>query len=129
MRVLNKYTDEFRRNVVSVIRSGMKLYDVARRLDLPTSTIWDWLQSKKYASVGPASEEVLAALPPKDLALTSPSKTSLVRITQKKENIHIEKEQSSIKVSYGKLSIEFSNGITTENLRTIIQALGGKDVL
>ncbi len=128
MRVLNKYTDEFRRNVVSVLRSGMKVYDVARRLDVPISTIWGWLHEDKFASVGPASDEVLAALPSKALTLPSSNKSSLIKIAQKEEPKQANKE-SSIRVSYGKLNIEFANGLTTENLRTIIQALGGKDVL
>ncbi len=60
MRVLNKYTDEFRRNVVSVLRSGMKVYDVARRLDVPISTIWSWLHEEQFAFVGLAILVVLA---------------------------------------------------------------------
>ena len=129
MRVLNKYTDEFKKNVVAVVRSGMKLYDVAKRLDLPITTIWGWLQSPKYASVGPASDEVLSALPPRSLALPSSSKASLVKIASKEENKFAEKESSSVKISYGKLSIEFFNRLDSKDLKAIIQALGGRNVL
>lgn len=129
MRVLNNYTDEFRRNVVSVVRSGMKPYDVAKRLDLPVATIWGWLRNNKYASIGPATDEVLAALPPRPLALPRSSKTSLVKVAPKEEAKLTEKESSSVRISYGKLTIEFSNGLNSKDLKVIIQALGGRNVL
>ncbi len=129
MRVLNNYTDDFRKNVVSVIRSGMKASDVSKRLGIPLTTVFDWLHNKKFSSVGPASEEVLAALPPRQLAITSPNEeNSLVRI-EKEETKHFEGSNFPIKISYGKLSIELANGLKTEDLKAIIQALGGRDVL
>ena len=130
MKVQNNYTDEFRRNVVAVVRSGMKAYEVSKRLRIPTTTIFDWLHKDKYSSVGPASEEVLAALPPKQFAITSSREenNSLVKI-EKKRTKPVEVSKSPIKISYGKLNMEFPNGLKTKDLKAIIQALGGRDVL
>ena len=129
MKVQNNYTDEFRRNVVSVIRRGFKLHEVSRRLSIPVATVWGWVHNEKYSFVGPASEEVLAALPPSPLALTSSrEENSLVKI-EKKETKHIEESNSPVKINYGKLSIELANGLSSEDLKAIIQALGGRDVL
>ena len=129
MKVQNNYTDEFRRNVVAVVRSGIKAYEVSKRLGIPTTTIFDWLHKDKFSSVGPASEEVLAALPPKQLAIASPrEENSLVKI-EKKRTKPVEASNSPIKISYGKLNMEFPNGLKTKDLKAIIQALGGRDVL
>ena len=54
----------------------MKPYDVAKRLDLPVATIWGWLRNNKYASIGHPTDEVLAALPPRPLALPNSNKAS-----------------------------------------------------
>ena len=129
MKVQNNYTDEFRRNVVSVIRSGFKLHDISKRLNIPVATIWGWIHSEEFSSVGPASEEVLASLPPKQLAIASSrEENSLVKI-EKKGTKPVEASNSSIKISYGKLNMEFPNGLKTKDLKAIIQALGGRDVL
>ena len=54
---------------------------------------------------------------------------ALVQITKTDVKPVNKKTTAPVKISYGKLNIEFSNGITREDLNVIIQAFGGKDVL
>ena len=116
-RLLNTYTDEFRRNVVAVIRSGMKACKVADRLNISRYTIYDWLKNPKFADVQPASEEVLAALP------TAPQTHSsgLVPITKTEKKCVPDGE---IKLKVGKIEMSLPQNFEKDSLVTIIKALG-----
>ena len=121
-RLLNTYTDEFRRNVVAVIRSGMKACKVADRLNISRYTIYDWLKNPKFADVQPASEEVLAALPAPQVN----EETKLVPITKTERKVSLAGE---IKLKVGKMEMILPQDFGKESLVTIIKALGEAGVL
>lgn len=126
--VQNRYSEEFKKNTVAVIRAGLPLRVTANKLTVPVNTIAYWLAQDKFKDIGPAPEPVIKAVFEQNKLETCIQKPMLVQVTKKEEHKETS-DKSLVKVNYGKLSIEFSNGLTVENLRTIIQALGGKDVL
>lgn len=126
--VQNNYSEEFKRNTVAVIRAGLPLHVTAKKLAVPVNTIVYWLAQDKFKDIGPAPEPLIKAVLEQNKLEPYVQKPMLVQVTRKVERKEAS-DKSLVKVNYGKLSIEFSNGITVESLRTIIQALGGKDVL
>lgn len=126
--VQNSYSEEFKKNTVAVIRAGLPLRVTARKLSVPVNTIAYWLAQDRFKDIEPAPEAVIKAVYEQSELEPCVQKPMLVQVT-KKEKHKEAPGKSLVKVNYGKLSIEFSNGLTVENLRTIIQALGGKDVL
>ena len=108
-RLLNTYTDEFRRNVVAVIRSGMKACKVADRLNISRYTIYDWLKNPKFADVQPASEEVLAALPAPQVN----EGTKLVPITKTEKKIS---PVGEIKLKVGKMEMSLPQNLEKDSL-------------
>lgn len=121
-RLLNTYTDEFRRNVVAVIRSGMRASRVAARLNIPRYTIYGWLKNPKYADVQAADNNLLAALP----VPQTNEPAALVPITKKEEKCV---PNGEIKLKVGKMEVSLPQNFGKDSLVTIIKALGEAGVL
>ena len=126
--VQNSYTDEFKKNTVAMIKAGWPLKTTARRLGISVNTIRYWVSQDRFKDIQPASGETIKALSTEIAAVSNYQKPSLVQLT-KKENEAKRESNAMVKVCYGKLSVEFSNGLEVEDLKAIIQALGGRDVL
>ncbi len=126
--VQNKYSDEFKKDIVAVIRAGWPKKTIAKRLGISIATIRYWVSQDRFRDIQPASEETIKALTTEIATVSNYQKPSLVQLT-KRENETKRESNAMVKVCYGKLSIEFSNGLEVEDLKAIIQALGGRDVL
>ena len=126
--VQHTYSDEFKKNIVAVIRAGWPKKTIAKRLGISIATIRYWVSQDRFRDIQPASEETIKALTTGIATVSNYQKPSLVQITRK-ENEAKREFNAMVKVCYGKLSVEFSNGLEVEDLKAIIQALGGRDVL
>ena len=126
--VQNRYSEEFKKNTVSVIRAGWPLRITAGKLGIPVNTVSYWVSQDRFRDIQPASEETIKALTTEIATVSNYQSPSLVQLTKRENEIKRE-SNAMVKVCYGKLSIEFSNGLEVEDLKAIIQALGGRDVL
>ena len=118
MGINNTYSEEFRRNAVSVVRAGYATATIAKRLGMPETSLRNWLPNPRYADVQPASEEVLAQLPTES--------TGLVAITSKKtENCVVDYKKCVHAVirSCNGLTIEFPEGLPVDHLVKILTAM------
>ena len=126
--VQHTYSDEFKKNIVAVIRAGWPKKTIAKRFGISIASVRNWVSQDRFKDIQPASEETIKALSTEIAAASNYQKPSLVQLT-KRENEAKSESNAMVKVCYGKLSIEFSNGLEVEDLKAIIQALGGRDVL
>ena len=55
----NHYPKLTKRNVAAVYRAGVNALIIFRALNIPCSTIKDWIESKEYMDVLPADETIL----------------------------------------------------------------------
>lgn len=124
------YTEDFKRNAVAVINSGMSMTDLSRRLGVPKSTLFTWTRNRKYGDVGKASPEVLSSLPAPEGSgdyrictfVKVPEGTSVT--SGKGPGI-----ESPVRISIGKVGLCFDRGLSIGELRSIVEAFGGGDVL
>lgn len=128
----NTYTEDFKINVVSAVRAGIRVTNIARKFQIPPNTVSTWLHKKQYAMIAPATAELLKTLPDSTENNNS-NRSTFVQVLNKPTLPNTTEStgsiKNSVKISYGKLNMEFTNGLNVEDLKTIIQALGGKDVL
>ena len=126
--VQNSYTDEFKKNTVAVIRAGWPKKTIAKRFGISIASVRNWVSQDRFRDIQPASEETIKALSTEIATVSNYQRPSLVQLT-KRENEAKSESNAMVKVCYGKLSIEFSNSLEVKDLKAIIQALGGRDVL
>ncbi|MBR1919148.1 MAG: transposase [Spirochaetales bacterium] len=126
----NSYPEEFKRNAVAVINSGIRLTDVARRLGIPKSTLFAWSRSQTYGNVGTASAEILRSLPATegsaDYRVCTFVKVPEDRSAAAGKGVDIE---SPVRISIGKVGLCFDRGVGFGEFRSIVDEFGGGDVL
>lgn len=120
--MFNTYNEEFKTNVVSVVRSGYSVSALAKRLSIPPTSITNWVHHPKYSEVQPASEEVLAALPAPQVN----DETKLVPITKTEKKVS---PIGEIKIKIGKMEMSLPQNCGRDSLVTLIKALGEAGVL
>lgn len=108
------YTDSTKKNVVAAVRSGLSIRGIGKRLSIPLSTISQWVHDPRYSDVAPASEEVLAAIPPITCPENDPQ-SGFVKV--RKEYV------AGLRITMGKLCFE-SDSFTPETIRMIMEAAG-----
>lgn len=121
--MFNNYTEEFRRNAVSVVRSGYGIANLAKRLHIPPSSIRNWLENPRYADVPPAGDELMAMIPKEQ-----PSTQGLVQITDN----GVFRNQNTLpvlKIRIGRAEIEAPENICAGSFRLLIEALRDSHVL
>ncbi|MBR1583297.1 MAG: transposase [Spirochaetales bacterium] len=121
--MLNTYTEEFKRNAVSVVRAGYSVPSMARRLNVPESTIRNWASHPRYQEVEPATEELLTQIPGFQV-----QKSQLIRI----DNRRAERSSgtlSAMRLRIGSLEIETSDNTTAESFKLLLETLRSSDVL
>ena len=120
--MFNTYTEEFRRNAVAVVKSGYGILTLAKRLNIPPTSLRNWIEHPKYKDIQPASEEVLAALPAPQVN----EETKVVPITKTEKKCI---PNGEIKLKVGKMEMSLPQDFGKESLVTIIKALGEAGVL
>ena len=118
------YTEEAKMNAVAAVRAGLSQVSVARRLGIPGTTLSSWVKDERYSEVGPASREVLAAIP-EDPCKGGFLAVPTVGTEQALPTMH---GSARMRITCGKLAFE-SEGFTPEEIGMIIRALGEADVL
>ena len=125
----NRYTDEMKRNIVAVSKSGISLRSLARRFGVPPMTVSRWVRNPLYHNVGPAGKDLLEALPPDPIDpaegfLRVPDSAVVPVMSAAPRQV----AGSRMRITCGKLAFE-SEGFTPEEIGMIIRALGEADVL
>lgn len=121
--MFNSYTEEFRRNAVSVVRSGYGIANLAKRPHIPPSSIRNWLENPRYADVPPAGDELLAMIPKEQ-----PSTQGLVQITDN----GVFRNQNTLpvlKIRIGRAEIETPENISAGSFRLLVETLRDSHVL
>lgn len=119
-RELRHYEESTKVNVVAAVRSGLSQSSIACRLGIPSTTVQQWVENPKNGDVGPASKDVLAALPPVE------SSQCLIKVSPSID--HNTSTSNKMKISCGKLIFE-AEAFTSDTITMIIRALGEADVL
>ena len=122
MRISDTYSESFRVNAISAVRSGYAVSITAKRLGMPETSLRNWMKHPRYAEVQPAGEEILAALPEHQVN----DKTKLVPITKtERKNLPF----GEIKIKVGKMEMSLPQDFGKDSFVTIIKALGEAGVL
>lgn len=127
--MFNSYPEEFKRNAVSVIKSGaLSSYRFAKRFGIPVSSVRNWLGNRKYSLVQPAGAEILETLTPPVVEQEKETQTQrlLVPITKTAND---EESTGEVKIRIGKIEIEVGKNCDKDVLSTIIRVLGEAGVL
>lgn len=126
----NKYPEEFKRNTVALIRSGYGVRNIADKLGVSASTIVHWTKDVRYLNVLPANPDVLLSQLPSGRDAQSSEGMQIVKVGDKKE-LEQKEETSSygVSISFGKLRMEFRDGISIELLAALVRTLGETGVL
>lgn len=121
--MFNSYTEEFKRNAVAVVRSGYGIGCLAKRLNIPPTSIRNWLAHPKYSAVKPADEDLLSKVPERRL-----EPKDLVKIGD--NTVFINKNcLPEIEIKIGNAVIKVPKNITKEAFTVLIQALRDSHVL
>jgi transposase len=84
-----EYSETFKRDAIELVRSGLPIRDVARRLKIPRATLWGWMQK-----AGERAPEAPAMEVEREEDYVDPSKyqSALARIAQlERENEMLQK--------------------------------------
>ncbi len=65
--MFNSYTDDFKRNAVALVKAGYGIGPLASRLNIPPTSIRNWVGHPKYADVPPADKEMFSKVPDNQL--------------------------------------------------------------
>ena len=122
--MFNTYTEDFKRNAVAVVRSGYRISTLAKRLDIPPSSIRNWLEHPRYADVKPAGEDLLAKVPSEDKSNTS----ELVLIGEK-TTLLSRNRLPELKITIGNAVIEVPKNTSADSFKILIQSLRDVHVL
>ena len=126
----NKYTEEFKRNAVALVQSGYGIRNIATKLGISPTSISHWIKDIRYMT-GPTSDpELLLSQLPAGTDVPVTSELQLVKITAKEDFVpQADTRTGGVLVRYGKLRMEFRDGISKEMLKTLIRTLGESCVL
>ena len=118
-QINNTYPEEFKINAVAVVRSKiMSARAIAFKIGVPQATLNGWLKSKKYSHIQCANEELLSFVTGEKTLVKQPENTcKLVEIKQSQSPCY------QVVLRSGNFTLEFSNGLTNEQLKIIVQAL------
>lgn len=119
----NIYSEEFRTNVVAVVRSGFGIEKLAKRLSIPPTSVRNWVKNPKYANVLPAGEDLLSKLPEEQTA-----SQGLVLIGDNTAFVN-RCCLPSLRIKIGNAEIETPHNTCAEVFRTLVQTLKEANVL
>ncbi len=133
----NRYPLKTKVNTVAVVKSGIPVSVLAKKLGVPRGTIYDWIKCFKN-KVEPASPEVLLDLgfEANDNCVTDlvvlnnlkPEKIEEQPLVEVKTN-HGTNPSSAVKITCDKFSLELATPCSPAELVAIINAIGGCNVL
>ena len=121
--MFNTYTEEFRRNAVAVVRAGSGIANLAKRLQVPPSSIRNWVGNPRYSDIEPADKELLAMIPQEQA-----DSHDLVQISQN-EVFRNENNLPVLKIRIGSAEIETPQNLAAWSFRLLIEALRDSHVL
>ena len=123
----NHYPKLTKRNVAAVYRAGVNALIIFRALNIPRSTIKDWIESKEYMDVLPADETILGHFN---------TNTLLPAKAEKKANGFVKvaggeprQTGSSLVIKKGSMTVEINRYMDDAGLISLIKAIGECNVL
>ena len=123
----NHYPKLTKRNVAAVYRAGVNALIIFRALNIPRSTIKDWIESKEYMDVLPADETILGHFNTNTLLPAKAEKkaSGFVKVVGEGPR----QKESSLVVRKGSLTVEIGMPIDVAGLVSLIKAIGECNVL
>lgn len=115
--MFNSYTEDFRKNAVAVVRAGVAINNLAKRLNIPPTSIRNWVDNPKYSEIGPADKSLIESLPTEEKG-----QTGLVRIGQN-EIFQNPNNLPAIKIKVGQVEIETPENISAASFKLLILSL------
>jgi len=129
----NRYDNAFKTNAVAVVRSGYGVRNLARRLGISAASIENWLKDPRFSDVKPAGSELMMSLLPDGREPTGTEVQPIVRIgcpgTAGDGNTRQKTTAGGVTVRFGRLRLDFHDGITSEQLTSLVRSLGQTGVL
>jgi transposase-like protein len=126
----NKYPEEFKRNTVALIRSGYGGRNIANKLGVSATTIVHWTKDARYLDVLPANPDVLLSQLPCGREPEQSTGMQIVKVGNSDSSISKDRRnQFGVSIRFGKLRMEFRDGISIELLAALVRTLGETGVL
>ena len=128
----NRYDNTFKTNAVAVVRGGYGVRTLARRLGIPSSSIDYWLKDSRFSDVQPADPSLIMSLPPYGREQVETEVQPFVRIGcdgPAADRDITPRRICGVSVRCGRLSLEFHDGMSTEQLACLVRSLGDAHVL
>ena len=118
----NHYPKLTKRNVAAVYRAGVNALIIFRALNIPCSTIKDWIESKEYMDVLPADETILGHFNTNTLLPAKAEKkaSGFVKVVGEGPR----QKESSLVVRKGSLTVEIGMPMDDAGLVSLIKAIG-----
>ena len=123
----NHYPKLTKRNVAAVYRAGVNALIIFRALNIPRSTIKDWIESKEHMDVLPADETILGHFNTNTLLPAKAEKkaSGFVKVVVEGPR----QKESSLVVRKGSLTVEIGMPMDDAGLVSLIKAIGECNVL
>ena len=123
----NRYPEQTKRNVAAVYRAGVNASAIARTLNIPRSTIQNWIESKDYEDVSPADETILCRFRAGTMLTAKAGKkpSGFVKVAGEGPR----PRESSMVIRKGSLTVEIMRPIDGADLVSLIKAMGECNVL
>ena len=121
--MVNSYTEEFKRNTVAIVRAGFGINSLADRLNIPPTSIRNWVGHPKYSDVQPAGEDLIGKLPDR-----TPGVQNLVQIGEHAALMN-RNCLPELKIRIGSAEITVPRNTHVDTFRILMQALRDAHVL
>ena len=123
----NHYPKLTKRNVAAVYRAGVNALIIFRALNIPCSTIKDWIESKEYMDVLPADETILGHFNTNTLLPAKAEKKvgGFVKVAGEEPR----QMGSSLVIKKGSMTVEINRYMDDADLISLIKAIGECNVL
>ena len=121
--MFNSYTEDFKRNAVALVRAGYGIGPLANRLNIPPTSIRNWVGHPKYSDVPPADKELFSKVPDNQLG-----QHDLVLIGENPESIN-RNCLPELKIRIGSSELVIPKNTPVETFKIMMQALRESHVL
>ena len=121
--MFNSYTEEFKKNTVAIVRAGYGINSLASRLNIPPTSIRNWVGHPKYSDVRPAGDDLIEKLPD-----STPGVQNLVQIGENAGLIN-RNCLPELKIRIGNAEITVPRNTHVDTFRILMQALRDSHVL